>query len=234
MSTQSDKNTYQTPTVQQCWRTIGVMGDRSCLKLETAIHCRNCPVFMEAGQQLFERQPPAEYVEEQTALLSKEIAKEAAGSEAMVVFRIEEEWLALDVDAVIEVAEPRAVHRVPHRTDRLLMGIVNIRGELQLRVSLRALLGMDGADGPSEAGSSVSGEPASRLLVCERGGQRWAFAVDEVAGVHRVGTDHLGNVPSTVAKSVKRLACAVFNWEGRSVGRLDADRLFDSLEGSSG
>jgi chemotaxis-related protein WspD len=188
---------------------------------------------MEAGQQLFERQPPAEYVEEQTAILSKKVAEEAAGSVAIIVFRIEEEWLALDVDAVVEVTEPRPVHRVPHRTDRLLAGIVNIRGELQLRVSLRALLGIDGTDCSPDGGSNVSGKSSYRLLVIERDGQRWAFAVDEVAGVYRVRTDQLGNVPTITAKNVKRLASAVFTCEGRSVGRLDVDRLFDSLEGST-
>ncbi len=146
MSIEQNGNSYQAPIIEQCWKTIGVMGDASCPKLEIAVHCRNCPVFMEAGQQLFERQPPTDYVDEQTVLLSEETASETAGSEAMIVFRIEEEWLALDVDVVVEVAEPRPVHRVPHRTDRLLMGIVNIRGELQLCISLRELLGIDGTD----------------------------------------------------------------------------------------
>ena len=234
MSVSQNDNTQSAPMVKQCWKSIGVMGDGSCERLATAVHCRNCPVFMEAGQQLFEREPPADYILEQTALLSEEMAEDAVGSEAMIVFRIDEEWLALDVDAVVEVAEPRPVHRVPHRTDRLLMGIANIRGELQLCVSLRALLGMDGADRLSEGDLSDGAGSSCRLLVCERSGQRWAFAVDEVAGVQRVAIDRLGNVPSTIAKSVKRLIKAVFRWGKKSVGRLDVDRVFASLEESIG
>ena len=234
MSISQNDNTQSAPAVEQCWKTIGVMGDGSCEKLTISVHCRNCPVFMEAGQQLFEREPPADYVQQQTALLSEEVAEETVGSEAMIVFRIEEEWLALDVDAVVEVAEPRPVHRVPHRTDRLLMGIVNIRGELQLCVSLRVLLRIDAGERPSEGGLLETSNSLCRLLVCERNGQRWAFAVDEVAGVQRVAVDRLGNVPSTIAKSVKRLAKAVFRWEEKSVGRLDVDRIFASLEESIG
>ncbi len=234
MSISQSDNRQSVPMVEQCWKTIGVMGDGSCEKLATAVHCRNCPVFMEAGQQLFEREPPAEYVQEQTAVLSEEVADEAVGSEAMIVFRIAEEWLALDVEAVVEVAEPRPVHRVPHRTDRLLMGIVNIRGELQLCVSLRALLGVDGADCLSEEALGEGSDSSCRLLVCERNEQRWAFAVDEVAGVQRVAIDRLGNVPTTIAKSVKRLIKAVFRWEEKSVGRLNVDRVFASLEESIG
>jgi chemotaxis-related protein WspD len=235
---------------ESCWKTIGVMGDGSCPELPSAVHCRNCKVFREAGQQLFEREPPAEYVEEQTAQLAEEVSEEAVGCEAMIIFRIGDEWLALDVETVVEVAEPRTVHRVPHRTDRLLLGIVNIRGELQLCVSLRELLGIDGTDrlpGFNSSSAALSGIAAAeddeeekperseaRLLVAERNGGRWAFAVDEVAGVHRVRSDQLGNVPSTVSKSVDRLAKAVFHWQGKSVGRLADGRLFDSLEGSIG
>lgn len=234
MSILQNGNTQSEPMVEQCWKTIGVMGDGSCEKLATAVHCRNCPVFMEAGQQLFEREPPAAYVQEQTAVLSEEVAEEAVGSEAMIVFRIAEEWLALDVAAVVEVAELRPVHCVPHRTDRLLTGIVNIRGELQLCVSLRVLLGIDGADCLSGGELGEGLDSSCRLLVCEKSGQRWAFVVDEVAGVQRVAIDRLGNVPSTIAKSVKRLIKAVFRWEEKSVGRLNVDRIFASLEESIG
>jgi chemotaxis-related protein WspD len=237
MTIHREDKASQEPAVQQCWKSIGVMGDATCPKLEEAVHCRNCPVFSEAGQQLFEREPPAEYIEEQTILLSEEADDDDAGSEAMIVFRIGEEWLALDVDAIVEVAQPRTIHRVPHRTDHLLMGIVNIRGELQLCVSLRKLLRIAEDDRTPPTGSEPSleaGPTTSRLLVCERDGQRWAFAVDEVSGVHRIGIGLLGNVPSTVAKSVKRLANTVFKWKEKSVGRLDTDRLFDSLQGSIG
>lgn len=230
MSTSQNDNSQATPMVEQCWKTIGVMGDASCEKLATAVHCRNCPVFREAGQKLFEREPPAEYVLEQTALLSEEVAEEAADSEAMLVFRIDEEWLALDVDAVVEVAEPRPVHGIPHRTDRLLMGIANIRGELQLCVSLHALLGIDGDDCLSAGDSSETDRSSCRILVCEKDGQRWAFAVDEVAGVQRVPIDRLENVPSTIAKSAKRLTKGVFRFEEKSVGQLNVDRVFASLE----
>ena len=109
------------------------------------------------------------------------------------------------------------------------MGIVNIRGELQLCVSLRALMGIAGTDRVSERDADQSEDSNCRLLVCQRGEQRWAFAVDEVAGVQRVATDQLGNVPSTIAKSVKRQVKAVFRWDEKSVGQLDADRIFASL-----
>ena len=38
------------PPVPECWRVIGVTGDRSCPELERFIHCRNCPVLAEAAR----------------------------------------------------------------------------------------------------------------------------------------------------------------------------------------
>jgi chemotaxis-related protein WspD len=239
--------------IDACWNRIGAMGDRSCPELAKSVHCRNCPVFITAGQQLFEREPSAEYLEECTRQLAEGVSDEVADTVAVVVFRLGEEWLAVDVGVVVEVAEPRAAHGIPHRSNELLTGIVNIRGELQLCISLHNLLGIAVAaeptgramEGPSAAAGKAeadrtggagaeSARPTGRLLVVESRQQRWAFAVDEVAGVYRVGVDRMGNVPSTVANSLKRFSRAVFSWEGRSVGCLAEDRLFESLKGSIG
>jgi chemotaxis-related protein WspD len=213
------------------------MGDGTCPELETAVHCHNCPVFVAAGEKLFEREPPVEYVEEQTRQLAKEVSTPTSDAVAVAVFRVGEEWLAFAADVVAEVTQRRAVHRIPHRSDPRLMGLVNIRGELQLCVSLGELLGIErGDDGPAEDSSPGNRErgPSTigRLLVTEHGARRWVFPVDEVAGIHRVGVDRLTDLPATVAKNPKRFSRAVFDWRGRSVGYLAEDRVFDSLQGS--
>ncbi|MCO6459145.1 MAG: chemotaxis protein CheW [Pirellulaceae bacterium] len=226
----SDQTGLQTPiTVEPCWRTIGVAGDGSCSQLASVIHCHNCPVFSDSGQQLFERPLPPERIAEQTARLAEEVGQEFSDNVALLVFRIADEWLALDVDAIVEVATPRALHRVPYRTSDAFLGIVNLRGELQLCVSLRALLGIPAADplaADQSAAPHATRTAACRLIVCQGEGQRWVFAADEVAGVQQVGTHQLGSVPATVAKGPRRLASGVFRWGERHVGRLDSQRLF--------
>ncbi|MHC4400144.1 MAG: chemotaxis protein CheW [Planctomycetota bacterium] len=252
MTANHDERAPETLPPDECWKQIGVMGDGSCPTLETAVHCRNCHVFVAAGRRLFEREPPAEYVEEQTRQLARQETVEATDTVAVLIFRIAEEWLAFDAGSVVEVAEPRAVHRVPHRSDRLLLGLVNIRGELQLCISLGELLGIEpGREprfAPADSGeaygeaddvaarlpSEAANVPTNRLLVAKHRQKQWVFAVDEVADVHRVGVDRLSNVPSTVAKSPRRFSRAVFEWDGKRVGYLTDDRLFESLEGSIG
>src|SRR5262249_4114762 len=177
-----------------CWRRIGVAGDRSCPELSTFIHCRNCPVFADAARSFFDRPAPEGYLAEWTRWLAETDClgpgEEAEGSPvkdqgeiqdqrewvSVLIFRLGGEWLAWPTGAIVAVTRPRPVHRVPHRFHRVFTGLVNLHGQAQLCVSLHGLLGVD--------------VPASspRLVVVrdrERA-ETWAFGADEVLGVHRV------------------------------------------------
>jgi chemotaxis-related protein WspD len=213
-----------------CWSRIGVQGDRSCPRLPQAVHCRNCPIFSAAGQQLFEREAPPEYLAQWTRQLAEVDAAEATETHSLLVFRIAAEWLALDVHSAIEVVEPRRIHRVPHRTNRLVLGLVNIRGELQLCISLHELLGIELAAGdlPPEPASSAGSR--ERLLVAEHDQDRWVSPVDEVQGVHHVASGAMQNLPHTVERSPRFYCQAVFSHEDKRVGLLSETRLFQALE----
>jgi chemotaxis-related protein WspD len=213
-----------------CWSRIGVYGDRSCPRLPPAVHCRNCPVFSAAGQELFEREAPPEYLAEWTRQLAEVDAATAIETRSLLVFRIGAEWLALDVRSIMEVVEPRRTHRVPHRTDRLVLGLVNIRGELQLCISLHELLGIESAEGDSPPESASPAGSRERLLVAEHDQNRWVFPVDEVEGVHRVPAGAMTNLPHTVERSPRSYSQAVFSHGDKRVGLLSESRVFQALE----
>ena len=61
---------------------------------------------------------------------------------SVLIFRLGEEWLAFRTQAVAEVTTPRPMHRVPHRSNQILGGLVNLQGQVQLCVSLHGLLGV--------------------------------------------------------------------------------------------
>jgi chemotaxis-related protein WspD len=216
--------TVPLPLVAFCWNRIGVRGDRSCPELPRYTHCRTCPVYAAAGRLLYDRPPPAGYTDEWTDRLARPDPPPPGETVPVVLFRVGGEWLALDVRHAAEVAPARTVRRVPHQTDDLLAGLVNIRGELHLAVSLRRLLGIDDPD--DRDGTK------RRLLVAEAGGARWVFPVDEVHDIEHFRRADLGNLPATVAAGSAVYTRGVFRWRERAVGYLDPDRLFAALRRS--
>jgi len=215
----------------ECWRIVGVAGDRSCPELETFIHCRNCPVLAEAARTFFDRGAPEGYLEDWRAILEEPTAAVETGTTSVLVFRLEKEWFALPAQVLVEVTTVRPLHRIPHRTAGGLAGIVNIRGQLQLCMSLHGLLGLAGGPGTPVAGDAA----AARMLVVEgggdRGAERWVLGADEVAGVHRLARTAVRPVPSTVSHAQARCSAALFDWQDRTVGLLDEQRLFEGLRG---
>ena len=223
------------PPVEECWRTIGVSGDRTCPELRAYIHCRNCPVLAEAARTFFDRAAPEGYIESWRQILEEPGIVADADASSVLVFRLGREWLALPTAVLVEVTALRPLHRIPHRSGTVLEGLVNIRGQLQLCVSLHGMLGLDGrppawaanaADRADAAGESVA---TARLLVVECGGDRWVFAADEVAGVQRVPRAAMRAVPSTVSQAGTRSTVALFPWQEQTVGLLDEARTFDGL-----
>lgn len=228
------------PPMPECWRVIGVSGDRSCPELEQFIHCRNCPVLAEAARGFFDRPAPAGYLDAWRAILEEPEEPLAADATSLLVFRLAKEWLALPATLLVEVTPIRPIHKVPHRGGTALAGLVNIRGELRLCLSLHAVLGLAGEP---QAAAREAGEPAAspgaeadavpRLLVVERPGQhaaeRWVVGVDEVAGVQRVPRATLRPVPATVSQATARCSTALFAWRDRDVAVLDEERLFEAL-----
>ena len=216
--------------MENCWRHVGVSGDRSCPELATFIHCRNCPVLTSAARRFFDRPAPAGYLDAWREILEQPEVARDADARSVLVFRLRDEWLALPTAVLAEVTSPRQVHRVPHRSGVELAGIVNIRGQLQVCVRLEGLLGL-----PAPAESIHVAPSTARLLVVERAGdrgpERWVFRVDEVAGVHRVPGQSLRDVPATVSGAGARATTALFSWHDRTVGLLDVSRLLDGLHG---
>ena len=217
----------------ECWRIVGVAGDRTCPELATVIHCRNCPVLAEAARTFFERAAPAGYLDAWRAILEEPVAPPVADALSVLVFRLGDEWLALATPVLVEVTPVRPVHRIPHRAGTVLAGLVNIRGQLQLCGSLHGLLGLAG--GPSRSDDAAGGTDAvpARLLVIDRGaeggGDRWVVGVDEVAGVQRIPRHALRPVPSTVGHAGGRCSSALFDWQDKTVALIDEPRLFDAL-----
>jgi chemotaxis-related protein WspD len=209
---------------ESCWKAIGIYGDASCVQLVQHIHCRNCPVYASAAAQLLDVEAPSPYTEEWTRHVAAEKPAARVETLAVVIFRIAAEWLALPSAIFKEIAGDRLIHSLPHRRNGALLGVVNIRGELLVCTSLKYILGVDAA---AAAAGSVR-----RMLVIQQNDARTVCPVDEVHGIEKFPLQDFKQVPATIAGAAVTYSQAVLFWKRRSVGVLDADLLFHSLNRS--
>jgi len=211
--------------MENCWKRIGVWGEEEprCPILQQVIHCRNCEVFTRAGRNLLERTLPGNYGEEWAQVFAEKKQEELPGTVSVLIFRIARQWFALPAQLLEEVITPQPLHTLPHRDKSILMGVINVHGEVQLCVSLRHVLDLE--DETAENQQSQY----KRMIVVNNENNRWVFPVDEIHGIHRVHPKTFENVPVTVAKSKTALTRHLFKWEKRAVALLDDELLLYKL-----
>jgi chemotaxis-related protein WspD len=225
------KNAPQT-ALNDCWNRIGVRGDRSCAELLRHIHCRNCPVFSAAARTLLDVPAPVGSRQNATEHFARPARAEpghvaGADMQSVIVFRLRAEWYAIRTAVCLEIADLRPIHSLPHRRDAAVLGVVNVRGELLVCISLAVILG---AAVQPEATPTTRRAAVPRLLVARDAAGAVAFPVDEVQGMERFRTRELKQVPATVAQSQATYTQALMPLGDRTVGLLDEQRLFNTVE----
>lgn len=174
--------------------------------------------------RLLDRPAPEGYLREWQERLREKPDDEERDTVALLVFRVAKEWLAIRVPAVAEITADATVHRVPHRTNAVLRGIVNVRGELQLAFSLRALLGLE-----QGTAQQASARVYPRMLTLLRDGQRFVTRVDEVMGVSHFETALMEEAPVTVSKALATFTRGLYSWNDKKVAVIDDELIFHSL-----
>jgi chemotaxis-related protein WspD len=212
-----------------CWNEIGVWGDRSCPKLQEHSHCRDCATFSQEGRALLNREAPGNYLAEWVSLLAQEREAVSRDPKVVQVFRLMSEWFALPAHCWVEVVGVRPIRPIPHRSSQILLGLVSVRGEIHLCVSLSNLLGVEKDEGLEDAESRRA---SPRFCVVKRDNINWVFPVDEVHGLISYAEKDVGSIPSTLAKSVQKFTRGLLNVAGRKIGLLDETLVFDALSRS--
>ncbi|MDY0038968.1 MAG: chemotaxis protein CheW [Desulforhabdus sp.] len=207
-----------------CWKVVGTSGDSSCPQLPVRGHCRNCSEYAAAGRGLFDRDIPDDYQLQWTEVIARNKEREPTDFISVVVFRLRREWLALKTVYFQEIGENREVHSVPHRTNKIFRGLVNIGGELLLCVSAADVLGLG-----EEMGAQVDQSNYRRMAVIRHAGRRFVFAVEEVLGVYRFAPIDLQKTPATVSGAAVAFTKGIFNLEDKTIGVLDEEAFLSAL-----
>ena len=158
-------------------------------------------------------------------MLNQEKEEQSGGTISLGIFRLGKEWLALPVPLFQEVTEQSIIHTIPHRSNKILLGLVSIRGEIQICISLGELLGLETTNPHHNITSIVY----KRMVVVEKEGSRWVFGVDEIYGVYRAPQDSFSNVSTTISKATGTYTKAIIKWQDKNVICLDDDLVFNTI-----
>ena len=205
---------------ESCFASIGVYGDRSCPELAVHVHCLRCPVFAETARELFERPAPPGYRSEWTERLSTPEPPAIGPATTYLTVRVGREWLGIASASCGEVTEARRAFSLAHRTGGAFEGLVNVRGQVVLSVSLRALL-----DIPAEDGAGAR----ARLVVVEDAEGRFSLRVDEVDGIRRFADSEVLPPPATLSRALLPHVSGMVHDGERVVGLMDGATLFAAL-----
>jgi len=231
--TQQTKIMKKDISIDDCWNHIGVWatGDfQKCDRLKSVIHCRNCEKFSIAGQQILEQPLSDEYLEEWANIYSREKEDRKIGTQSSLVFRLGDEWYSLPAKIIAEITPMQKIHTLPHNKTRALRGLVNIRGELKICISLGYLLSINkGKISESPERKYTSYE---RMIVIEHEEQQFVFPVSEILGTCRYHEDDIQAPPATVANAKATFTRGMLHYSQKYIACLDHELMFYSMERS--
>lgn len=208
--------------VDDCWNRIGVQGNATCAELAKHTHCRNCDVYSRTARRLLNVPLPDGHVSAWTEHFAQRPIERKQSTQSALVFRSGNEWFALPTSACVEVTAERTIHTLPHRRSSAVSGLVNVRGELVVCISLASLLGV----------ATIRSTTAGRLLIIGEAHERTALEVNEITGTHAFGSDDQNEVPRTLAGATTQHIRATLRWRDHTVALLDPTALLASIRRS--
>lgn len=214
--------------VDDCWNRVGTWSEEgaTCERLKEVRHCLNCDVYAAAGRALLDRAPPPGYLEDWKTFLAQPTVRSTGVMQSLVIFRLDRDWLALPTSLFENIVEPRRVHSLPHNRNTAVLGLVSVRGELVMCVSLGHVISAKPADGARRIAGAFP-----RDVVIESDEYRWAFPVAEVHGVVRVSREQCGDASSYEGGLRTEYLSGILPWRNTHVACLNETALLDSLKG---
>lgn len=218
-----------TTTEKACWNSIGVWGrqQQKCERLQDVIHCRNCEVFTNAGGKLFERTTPEEYIKQWSRAYSLMEQIRAQNQLSVVVFRLGDNWFCLPTEFFNSIEQDAYIHSVPRFSNQTFLGIVNIKGTLQLCFSLTETLDVELRDSNRQIHSAGIYQ---RLVVLYCDNETFVFPVDEVGGVYRIDETNLESVIGVSSTANADLIQGMIKLDGKNISLIHVRPLLACLK----
>ena len=176
--------------------------------------------------ELLKRPPSRQYIEQWVNLLREPpLAPEQGKELTLLIFLLKREAFALPLEICKMIAEPRPLHAIPHKTNPVLRGLINIDGQIKICCRLEELLELTSEDERKRGFSEL-------YVVVEREKKTWVFSADEVLGIVSCNKKEIENVPVNLVKSSTNYLKGIFYWEKRHVAILDDELILQSIKRS--
>lgn len=172
--------------------------------------------------------PPEGYRSEWTKILAAEKSISPIKVKAAFVFRTGNDWLALPSHMIQEIVNMGQIHTIPNTTSKVLRGLVNIHGQLQICVSIGRVLGIEKRKRTAEELDPDYISP-ERLVVVLQDNHLVAFPVSEVQGIKHYTTDMIKEPPVTISGSKAVYTKGILQLDGKDIGLLKNKPLFKTL-----
>ncbi len=129
--------------------------------------------------------------------------------DSIILFKVANELIGVDIGSVREVAEGHQPVPVPNTPD-FLVGMVNIRGEVIPVISLHRRLGLGDQ------------EVANKLLIIEDRGRLAAIVVDELMGTRKISKKYINTRAELLStRKEKRFFLGVYEGDKKPILLLD-------------
>ena len=143
-----------------------------------------------------------------------------------IVFRLGAEWLSLPVSMINEITMLRSIYDIPHNSNNKIRGMVNIRGELIICMSLGNLLGVEKPDE-----DLIEEERSINRLIMIRDNKGYiVFPVSEICGIMHYNQKTISPPPDTVKKSRLDFVTGITDFNDKSIGCIDHEKLITCIQ----
>lgn len=174
--------------------------------------------------KLISKEMQENYFEEWISQFSEEKEKIEDDSLAVLIFRVENIWLAMKTDAFQEILDWKQTHSVPFRTNEVFKGIINVNGELLLSISITGLLSIE-----KYIDSDID-LAKRKIIVIKKNQQRYAFEANEFIGVVKVPQSQIQKERTTISESQNPFFIDTFSYQGIKISLIEQEQLFAAIE----
>ncbi len=145
-----------------------------------------------------------------------------ADAEALLLFRLGEEWYAFPIDGVREIYNDYAVTRIPRVPD-FILGVVNVRGEIVSVTDLGTMIRV-----PSRTQRVLDDVLPSAIIIANERCVT-AVVVDEIGHIAEVPRGDVEPALSTLDRAQAEYVAGSVYLDGRLIGIVNLDKVLEPI-----